>query len=767
MSIISKIMETVVQYMPDKKADELIHNKKYVGQPINRVDGYLKVTGEATFSAEYEIENLAYAALVYSTIAKGKIASFDLTEVKKAEGVIDIITYENAPKLNKPIMFNPGGKSKGSAASKLPVFQDNEVYWDGQPIAVVVAETLEQAEHGVTLVKVNYNIENADILFAEHKDEAVTPKDILGEPPEIKIGEAADELARAEFKVDNTYCTPRYNHNPIEPHASIAMWKENDELVIFDATQHVYGVKNTLAEIFSIKPEKVQAISPFVGGGFGSKGTMWTNTILCTIAAKVTGRPVKLALSREGMYRITGGRTLSEQRVAIGTNKDGKFISIIHQGITATTEHNMFPEQFTFPVRHLYSSPNFLIGQKVVLLNTVANTFMRAPGESIGTFALESAIDELAHKMKLDPIELRKINEPEKDPTKETPFSNRNLIEAYKRGAEKFNWKHREPKSQCDGEWLIGQGVATAYYPYFRFPATAKILLYADGKAIIKAAAHEMGMGTATVQIQHAADRLGLPIENISFHYGDSNLPEASFAGGSNQTASIVAGVKAAADKLLKEIFDLAIKDKNSPLSKYKFEELEAKNSGLYNKNGVAAGESFTDILKRSEKDYLEIEATSDMPMELQKYSMGSYGAQFAEVRVNESTGEVRVSRWLGSFDAGTILNPKTAISQFQGGIIMGIGMALTEETFFDERRGRIVNPSLAEYHVPVNLDIPKIEIIYNDIPDEHSPLGGHGIGEIGITGAAAAIANAVFNATGVRVRDLPITLDKLFMNLV
>ncbi len=762
MSIISKITQGIVQLVPDKKTDRLIQEKKYVGQPISRVDGRLKVTGEATFTAEYQLENIAYAALHYSSIAKGKIKSFHLEEAKKAAGVISIITYENAPKLKKPLTFSPGGQSRGSAASDIPILHDENVYWNGQPIAIVVAETQEDAEQAATLIKVHYEEGDAKTSFDKEKAGAKSPGKVMNEDAELKIGDAEDELKAAAYAVDELYETPKYNHNPIEPHATIAAFLEDDRLVVYDATQHLYGVKNTIADLFSIKPDNVKAVSPFVGGGFGSKGSLWMNTMLCVLAAKQTDRPVKLALSRAGVFRIVGGRTPSEQRVAIGADETGKFTAIIHSGVTATTDHNNFPEQFTFPVRYLYDAKSFYISQKVCYLDMVANTFMRAPGESIGTFALESAVDELAHKIGKDPIELRILNEPEKNPVKGTEFSSRHLVEAYRKGADKWGWKYGETKSRKEGEWLIGQGVATAYYPYYRFPAGAKIALFSDGTAVIKAAAHEMGMGTVTVQLQHAADRLGLDMDNVSFQYGDSTLPKSAFAGGSNQTASVAAGIMATAEKLLKAIFKEASDNKAFPLRDLKYEEVEPRDGGLYSKADNTKGMSYADIFKLIGKSFWEEEATSDMPLELLKYSMGSYGAQFCELKVNEVTGEIRIIRWLGSFDTGRVINPKTASSQFRGGIIMGIGMALMEETFFDERNGRIMNPSLAEYHIPVNADVPHIDIIYNDIPDEHSPLGGHGIGEIGITGVAAAIANAICNATGKRIRSLPITLDKV-----
>jgi xanthine dehydrogenase YagR molybdenum-binding subunit len=476
-------------------------------------------------------------------------------------------------------------------------------------------------------------------------------------------------------------------------------------------------------------------------------------------------RPVKLSLSREGVFRVVGGRTIAEQRVALGARRDGRLTALLHSCLTATTTHGRYAEQCTFPARHLYAAPNIFIEQKIVNLDTVANTWMRAPGESIGTFALESAIDELASALRMDPIELRRINEPEKDPTRDTDFSSRQLTEAYRQGAEKFGWSGRnpEPRSQRDGKWLVGQGIATAYYPFYRFPAKVRMCIFADGRAVVQTPAAEMGMGTATVQIQHAADRLGLPLGRVTFHYGDSKLADTPImAGGSNQTATLFSAVQAAAEEVHRKLLKLAQKNSDSPLAGAKYEQLQARGGGLYRSGDDASGETYVEMLRRANQDSIEVETESGPPMELMKYSMASYGAQFCEVRVHEETGEVRVSRWLCAMDCGRVVNPKTATSQLRGGIIMGIGMALTEETLFDERRGRIMNPSLAEYHVPVNLDVPQIDIHFLNIPDEHAPYGARGIGEIGITGAAAAVANAVYHATGKRVRELPITLDKL-----
>jgi xanthine dehydrogenase YagR molybdenum-binding subunit len=689
----------------------------------------------------------------------GRIGSIDTAAAEAAPGVLLAMTYKNAPRLKAPplMMDDP----KGAAGSDLPVMQDATIHWNGEPVAVVVAETQEQADHAASLVRVTWQPEQAATSLEAMKPQAKSPGDVVREPAKVKIGDAEAALAQAAFRVDRTYRTPRHNHCAIEPHAVTVAWK-GDALTIHDTTQAVHLTRSTLAAVFGVAEEKVRVLSPFVGGGFGNKG-VWSHHVLAAAAAKLTGRPVRLALSREGVFRVTGGRTLTEQRVALGAKADGTLAALIHTGIAGMTSHNNCPEQFTFPARHLYAAQSVLLAQEIVELDMVANTFMRAPGESIGTFALESAIDELAEKMDLDPVELRRRLEPEKDPTSCLPFSSRHLVEAYRRGAERFGWEWRKskPRSTREGDWLIGHGVATATYPYYRMPGgAASIRLTADGRAVVSMGSHEMGMGTATVQAQHAAERLGLPVEQVTFAYGDTVLPMGTLAGGSSQTASIVAAVTAASEVLFKELLKLAGND--SALAGLRMRDVEARDGGLFRRGEPSRGESYVSILARAGRAEIVCQAAASLPLEMVKYSMHSYGAQFCEVRVNDVTGEVRVSRWLGSFDTGRILNPKTAASQFRGGIIMGLGLALTEETLFDERTGRIMNPSLAEYHVPVHLDVPRIDVIWNDIPDPHSPLGLHGIGEIGITGVGAAVGNAIYNATGRRLRELPMTLDKL-----
>ncbi|MBV9158396.1 MAG: xanthine dehydrogenase family protein molybdopterin-binding subunit [Acidobacteriaceae bacterium] len=664
--------------------------------------------------------------------------------------------------MKDPPLFSPSGGTD-AAATSANVVNTDEIYWNGQPVAVVVADTLDRAEHAASLIKIEYDEEPAALSFDAAKSQVETPKNIMGEDTEIESGDAEKVLAQAKYKVDCVYSTPRYNHNAIELHATTAAWN-GDQLTVYDTSQFVRGVADSLAKMFSLKKENVRVLAPFVGGGFGGKGSMWGHVQLCVLAAKVVGKPVKLVLTREGVFRTVGGRTPSEQRVALAADETGKLTALIHTGTTASSFANDFAEQFSFPARHLYATESLYLTQKLVRLNTTPNTFMRAPGESIGTFALESAMDELAYELGIDPVELRLRNDPDQDPAKHTEFSSRHFKEAYRLGAEKFGWQNRpaQPRSMRDGKWLVGQGVGTAFYPAYRFPAAARVRLNADGTAVIQSSAQEMGMGTATVQTQHAAERLGLPLEKIRFEYGDTNLPQAPVAGGSNQTVSIALAVQQACEKLHRELLKSAKQDQNSPLSGSHFDEVRACDGGLFRRDKPETGETYVEILSRLKQDFVEAESETGPPLETMKYSMGSYGAQFCEIRVNEQTGETRVSRWVGSFDTGRILNPKTAVSQFRGGIIMGIGMALTEETFFDERTGRIVNPSLAEYHLPVNADIPKIEAYFLDIPDPHTPLGAHGIGEIGITGCAAAVANAIYHATGKRIRELPITLDKL-----
>ena len=758
------IMKKAVELAPDSwipggDPDPLIrHRHGHVGKPISRLDGPLKVQGKATFAAEFPLEAMTYAALAFSTIARGRIESIDTDAAEAAPGVVLVMTYRNAPRMEPMPLFLTSEKAAGG--DDLPIMQDDRIHWNGQPVAVVLAESQEQADHATSLIHVTYAADPAITALAVARERGTEPGTFQGEELKIEIGDAEAALATSAHRVDAMYTTPRHSHNAIEPHAATIAWID-DELRVHDASQAVAHTAWSLSNVFGIEEDKVHVTSPYVGGGFGSK-TLWQHQVLGAAASKLAGRPVRIALSREGVYRLVGGRSPTEQRVAIGADAAGRFTAIIHTGTTPKTRHNALPEPFIVATRSAYAAGSFKLDVEAAYMDMLANTFMRAPGEAVGTFALESAVDELAVAMDIDPIELRIRNEPDKDPTEGTPFSSRHIVEAYRAGAERFGWGERAaPGSRRDGEWQLGMGCATATYPYYRMPGgAARITLNREGRVHVDVAAHEMGMGTATAQTQVIAERLGLELDQVTFGYGDSTLPGLVLAGGSQQTASIGAAVIAAHRELVAELLKLAGND--SPLAGLKPEEVGGIDAGLAKLDDPDRRESYASILGRAQRDDLVVEAAAPLPLELQHWSMHSYGAMFCAVRVNAVTGETRIDRFLGSMDCGRIINAKTAASQFRGGIIMGLGLALMEETQFDERNGRVMNPSLAEYHVPVHLDIPAIDVIWTDIADPHTPMGAHGVGEIGITGTGAAVANAIFNATGKRIRDLPLTLDKL-----
>ncbi|WP_394658238.1 xanthine dehydrogenase family protein molybdopterin-binding subunit [uncultured Novosphingobium sp.] len=766
--LVQGAMEKLVPLAPDSwipggVPDPLIGRKHgLIGKPVSRLDGVHKVSGTAAFAAEYRFDGMVYAALVYSTIPKGRIAAIDSVQAEAAPGVVLVMTHHNAPRLNPMPMF--GSSPSAVGATDLPIMQDDVIHWNGQPVVCVLAETQEQADHAASLVHVTFDETRAVTSLAEAQANGVEQGQFMGAPLLDEVGDAEAAFAAAPHRVDQIYRTPRHNHNPIEPHAATLAWI-GDRLVIHDASQMVTQQAQNMAQIFGLDPEQVHLTSPYVGGGFGSKG-LWDHQVIGAAAAKLAGRPVRIALSREGVYRVVGGRAITQQRVAIGAKADGTFDALIHTGISTMPLHGTMPEPFILGSQAMYGADTMLLKVEVGRMDTLANTFMRAPGEAVGTFALESAIDELADSLGIDPVELRIRNEPEKDPIKGTPFSSRHIVEAWRTGADRFGWADRPetPGSRRDGEWHVGMGCAMGTYPYYRMPgAEARITLTREGDAVrakVEIAAAEMGMGTATTTAIVAAERLGLPLEQVDVAYGDSAIPGAIMAGGSQQTAAIGAAVIAAHNALVEELLKLAGND--SPLSGASADEVGSEAGGLARLDNPDAKETYVSILARAQRDDLSVTKAGSAPLETMHWSMHSYSALFCEVRVNAVTGEVRVSRFLGSFDCGRILNPKTALSQFRGGIIMGLGMALMEETQLDERNGRIANASMAEYHLPVHLDVPEIDVIWTDIPDPHAPMGAHGIGEIGITGVAAAVANAIYNATGKRIRDLPITLDKL-----
>jgi len=732
-----------------------------VGKPIDRVDGRLKVTGAAHYAAEFPLENLVHAVLIGSSITRGTIKSIDTSDAEKLPGVIAIITHLNAPKLKEMPLMMQGG---AAAEVRLPLV-DGNIYYNGQYIGVVVADTLERAIHAASLVSVAY--EEQPFVTEMEREKAVMPTGPVGfRPADIARGNLEQGLAEAEVRVEETYTTPTENHNPMETHATTAVW-EDDKLTVYDATQYTFGERKSLAAAFGIPEENVRVVCHFIGGAFGCKGGMWSHVPLAAVAARFVGRPVKLVLTRQQMYTGVGHRAETEQQIILGAKRDGRLTAIAHKGISHSCEEALgeFVEAFTIATHLLYATQNLQTSQRIVKVNKGQPTFMRAPGEAPGTFALESAMDELAYKLNLDPIELRLRNYAEINPDTNLPWSSKSLKECYQLGAEKFGWSQRNPtpRSMQDGRYLIGMGMATATYPVYRFPASAVAKIMLDGSVVVQSGTHEMGTGTATVMAQVIADVLGVSVERVRFELGDTNLPKAPVSGGSGTVASVGSAVVGATKAVRAKLLDMARADKRSPLYNIPDTEIHFEDGQIFVKSDKAKSESYVDILKRQNLNLVEASFDVQFDEQNKKHSMHSFGAQFAEVRVDQDLGEVRVKRFVGAFGTGRVLNLKTARSQIIGGITMGLGMALFEETVTDHKFGRIINSNLGEYHVPVNADVPAIEAYFVEEEDPHvNAIGAKGIGEIGITGVAAAVANAVYHATGKRIRDLPITPDKL-----
>src|SRR3954468_4192035 len=706
----------------------------FIGQPVSRVDGRQKVTGGATYAAEFDQPGQAHGVIVRSTVANGRIASIASAAAERSPGVVAVLTHRNAPRL---AYREHKGAVDPELGERLHVLQDDRVSHQGQPIALVVAETLEQANYAATLVRVTYAPETGSTDIA--RVEPVLPtqqKTDQGErrPPETRRGDPEGALASAEVKVDQTYAIPRENHNPIELHATIAAW-DGDRLTLWDKSQWVGNVAEEIAAVFGIGPENIHVVSPFVGGAFGSALRTWPHVTLAALGSRVAGRPVKVMLSRREMYYGVGFRPHTVQRVAVGASRDGRLAAVVHDGYQETSRYEEYSEALVNASRFLHSCQNVYTRQRLAPLNVHTPTWMRAPGEASGVFALESAMDELAVALNLDPVELRLRNEPEIDEFKKIPFSSRSTRECYRAAADGFGWTRGDPRppSMRDGRWLIGWGMASATYPMNFAPASAVARLLPDGTAEVASAASDMGPGTWTSMTQVAADALGLPIERVRFNLGDNRLPRAPVHGGSLTMASVGSAVQAAC--------------------------LKAREDAL----ARGGANDLTDAMRRLGQP---VEASADVKPgdESQRFSMHSFGAVFVEVAVDPDLGETRVRRIVGAYGAGRIVNPKTSRSQCIGGMIGGIGMALMEHSVVDPRNGRGPNANLAEYAVPVHADSPAVmDVSFVEENDPHvNPLGVKGVGEIAIVGVASAIANAVYHATGKRIRELPITPDKL-----
>ena len=705
-----------------------------VGEPVDRVDGRLKVTGKATYAAEVPVANVAHAVIVGSAIARGTVTAIDVRAARKAPGVLAVLSVEDVPRL-------PDANKKGSPQDKvLQLLQDDAIHYPDQPIAVVVADSLERAQYAAGLVRATYDARPVLLDIAGPGAEAFAPKSAGPRgPTDSQRGDPAAGHAIAKFKVDATYTTPVENHHPMEMHATIAMWQGDDHLTLYDSTQGIFNVRERLSKIFRLPKQNVRVIDHFVGGGFGSKGSPWSHVGLAAQAAKVVGRPVKLVVTRQQMCSLVGHRPVTVQRVKLGADAHGKLTAIEHHVMAETCRFDDFVEAAASQTRMLYSCPNVATSHRLVRIDVSTPTFTRAPGEAPGSYAIECAMDELAHAANIDPLELRVRNHATRDEQENKPFSSKSLLECYRRASDAFGWAKRKPapRSMRDGNVLVGWGMATATYPARQLPATARARMRADGSVLVQAGTQDIGTGTYTVMTQLAADALGVPIERVTFELGDTTLPEAPLSAGSMTVSSTGSAVKMACQKLREQLLALGGNDH--------------------------ADVELVELVRRSGKPEIAVEHHNDPKKERDQHSMHSFGAVFVEVRVDEELAIARVSRVVGAYAGGKILNAKTARSQLLGGIVWSLGMTLLEETVRDPRSGRIVTRDLADYHVPVHADVPDIEII---TVDEHDPfvneIGAKGIGEIGNTGANAAIANAVFHATGKRVRELPIRIDKL-----
>lgn len=721
-----------------------------VGAPLSRVDGRLKVTGKALYAAEHDVDGAVHAVIVDASIGLGRITAVDTGAAEAHPGVLRVISHRNAPKL--PYRDNPG--SNNPPGRRLRVFQDDRVLFHGQPVAVAIASTLEAAQHGASLVEVGYEAETPSTDLHEAES---------GAPTDYARGDAEAGLSNAAVRLDLTYELARNHHNPMEPHATIARW-DGDKLTVWDKTQWVMGTHDELAAVFDLPADAVRVISPFVGGGFGSGLRCWPHTIVAALAARMTRRPVKLVLSRKQMYFGTGFRPSYEYRLRLGSDRRGQLKAAIHDIDAETSSYETFNEAVMSAGQMLYSMPNVHLAYRTVPLDVNTPIWMRGPGFASASFVIESAMDELAHELGVDPIELRRRNEPSEDESTNEPFSTRRLSECYTVGAREFGWDRRNPRprSTRDGDQLIGLGMAAGVYDPGRFPAQARARLDADGTAVVEAATSDMGPGTYTSQTQVAADALGLTMRTVTFRLGDSLYPPTSPHGGSATMASVGSAVVDACNQVRQQAIKLAVEDRESPLYGVNAYDVVVRNGRLHVQGSPARGETYKSLLARNDRSHLEANGTYDGPGS-ERSAYFAYNATFAEVAVDANLGLVRVRRMLGVYDAGRIISPKLAESQAFGGIVGGIGTVLLEHTVTDHRDGRIVNASLADYLVPVNADVPEIRAIYLDGEDNAGNLlGVKGLGEVVQVGVAAAIGNAVFNATGRRIRQLPITAETL-----
>ncbi len=709
--------------------------KDLIGDSLNRVDGRLKVTGGAKYSGEYKVPGLTYGVLVPATITSGTVTAMDIKAAQRAPGVLAVITPFNAPLVPG---YQPGAAKPGRG---LKLFNDNLVHFNGQPIALIVAETFERATFAATLIKTTYQAQPFETDFHKNFDKSVVPNE--GKYKDYVRGDA-DAYKNAPVIVEQDYLLPSEMHNPMELHVTTAFWDGDNKVTLYTKSQGVMGSQRAISTAFGLDPANVQIHSRFVGGAFGSSLRTWPHEVAAAQAAKLVKRPVRLTLTREQMFTLVGYRPLTIQKIGLGATTDGKLVGITHESHSQTAVYEEFTESAVSVSRFLYASPNVNTRYKVVPLNVGVPAPMRGPGEATGSFAMESALDELSYKLGIDPIELRLRNYTDSDPERNLPWSSKYLKECYQQGAQRIGWDKRpaQPGTLRDGEWLIGYGIGCGAFGAYRSKTEAKIKLLPDGTVNIQSATSDIGPGTGTAMTLIAADLLGIPADKITFELGDSSFPVAPTQGGSQTVSSVGSAVHDAC---------VALKQKLNTLA-----GLPPDSTSLID---------YTGILTPHNLPMLELTQESHAGDNAKNYSMYSFSAHFAQVAVHPMTGQVKVRKLVAVVDGGKIVSHKTASSQMIGGAVGGIGMVLTEEAVFDHHFGRYVNGNFADYHVPVNADIPDIEAIFIDKPDPIiNPLGTKGLGEISLIGGAPAVANAVYNASGKRIRELPITPDKILM---
>ena len=712
-----------------------------IGTPVRRVDGPAKVTGQAKYAAEFAPEGLAYAALIESSIPAGSIRHIDTAKADRAPGVLLVLTHRNAPRLPYlPATERPAVEPVAGQA--LQVLQDARILFNGQPIGVVVAKTQSQAEYAASLVHVEYDLASSsltrfDVTAARPASAAAEKK---GRGPESRQGDADGAFTAASHRVAGTYIQPREHHNAMEPHATIAQWR-GDQLTLWDKTQWVYNDAEEIARVFGIPAASVRVINPYIGGAFGSALRTWPHVALAALAARQSGRPVRLELSRRQLYYSIGFRPKAEQRVQLGADAEGHLTALIQEAVAQTSSYEEFADATLDVPASTYASANRRTKYSLIPMNTNTPTPMRGPGHATGLIAQEIAMDELAVELGFDPIKLRLRNFAERNPRKDLPWSSNGLRACYRTGAERFGWDQRtsQPRSMRNGRNLLGMGMATAMNPAPRYPSKASATLFVDGTAVIRSATSDMGPGTYTAMTQIAADALGLPLTRVRFELGDNQMPMAKEHGGSTTTVSIGPAVRAACVAVLGKVDALRIQL-----------QLASENDSAH-------------VLRKASLESITAEGSAESAEEQKQYSTYSFGAVFAEVHVDPDFGTVRVARIVGAYDAGRILNPRLAHSQCIGGMVQGIGMALLEETAWDERFGRVINANIAEYLIPACADVVDLDAVFVAGEDTVlSPLGSKGLAELGLCGVAPALANAVWHATGKRIRELPITPEKL-----